>query len=472
MRWISILLIAAVFSPYFSITLRTTFQAAEPKYIVSDPPSGIAFEILKAIKDELEKRGVKVEWDGKYRSMGEIQRLLDSCDIDLFVGMARTEKRMKRYVFSRYPVYSLYHTLLKRRGSPVERVGIIGGTKSEEKARSLMGGKEFVGFRSVDEALTALMDGKIDGIFYNSMSLGYYQKFFKLRDLEIADIPTRKYYQFVVMSKCVPEEVVSTINEVVEKLVKSGFVERVLEKYEISGYVFPSNHLLLATTDLPPYEFFEGEWKGIDVEVLMRVFERMGYRLKIVNMNWARIMEYVEKGIIDGTFSLTVTEERKEYMYFSSEPISAGVYGFLYRKDRVREEDIKAGKRLTCGYVRGQAYLDFLKDTSFELVPIDDDESGVKTLLYGRIDLFAVNKFVGMYYASKMGKYREVAFFPAMGMKYYYVALSKIDPFHEKVLEEFSAELRRFKESEEYREILKKYGIDYLDLWVPTLRLF
>ena len=456
----------------FPITLRTTFQAAEPKYIRSDPPSGVAFEVLKAIEEELEKSGIKIEWDGRYRSMEEIQRMLDACEIDLFVGMARTKERMRKYIFSIYPVYSLYHALLERRESVVKKVGVIEGTKSERKARSLMAGKEFVRFSSIGEAFEALMSGKIDGVFYNSMSLGYYQKIFGVRDSEIAYVLARKYYQFVVMSKCVPDDIVSTVNEAVEKIVKSGFVEKVLKKYGILGHVFPPNHLLFATTDRPPYEFFEGEWKGIDVEVLKRVFEKMGYKIRIERMNWARILEYIEKGIIDGTFSLTVTEDRKKYMYFSSEPISAGIDGFLYRKDRVSEKEIKVGRDLTCGYVRGYAHLDFLKSTAFRLVPIDDDESGVKVLIYGRIDLFTVNKLVGMYYASKMGKREKVAFFPAMGTEYYYVALSKIDPFHEEILREFSAELRKFKESEEYREILKKYGVDYLDLWVPTLRSF
>jgi polar amino acid transport system substrate-binding protein len=451
---------------YGAITLRTTFQEAPPKYMKDH--TGIAFDILVDLKSILRDKGVKIVWDGRYRSMKEITSMLDSCKIDFFVGMAKTEERLSKFVFSSYPIYSLKYIIVFRKDYNVKNpvVLTIAGTRSEEWLKKWMPvNYTLVSVSSVDNAIRSLLNKQADGIFYNSLSLGYYVNNHS-ELLKVFSSRSERYYHFIAFSRCVSKGIVDEFDNALRGLITSGRIEEVIEKYGLENFVKPPNFITLVNIDWPPYEFMEnGEWKGIDAEVVKRVFEKMGYKVSIHKLNWARILHYIERGIIDGTFSLTTTEDRGEYMYFSSEPLSMGIDGFLYLKDRVSVGDIKSGKPLVCGYVSGYAYEDFLKDTTFKLVNVADDESGVKLLLNGRIDLFAVNKLVGFYYVRKFDALGRVGFFPAMGFVYYYLALSKIDEYHKLIVDEFSKELREFKKTSEYRNILRKYGVDYEEMW-------
>ena len=91
----------------FPTILKTTFQIATPKYMVRNGrPSGVAYEIFLYLRHSLRDKGIDLVWDGKFRTMEEIQDLLASCKIDFFIGMSKTRDRMKSVEFSSYPIYS------------------------------------------------------------------------------------------------------------------------------------------------------------------------------------------------------------------------------------------------------------------------------------------------------------------------------------------------------------------------------
>lgn len=441
------------------ITLKTTFQIAPPKYIPGKEPSGVAYEILERIDEEL--KGIDVVWDGKYRNIGEVVDLLERCEIDLFVGMAKTGRRKKELAFSEYPLYSLRHALLLRKESKGNlKVVTIGGTRSEEVLRETVEGNfEVFKLRDIEKAIEGLIDGKFDGVFYNSLSLGYYSRILG-SEFTLRGLLSRKYYHYIAFSRCVSKKIIEEFNRVLWDLLRSGEVKEILEKYSLLEFVKPANYVELANIDWPPYEFVEdGSWKGIDAELVSRVLRDMGYEVEILRMNWSRIMEYLRKGIIDGTFSLIETPDRREFLYFSDEPISSGIDGFLHR----RSVEVDPEKPLLCGYVRGYAYKDLLEGTNFVPVPVSDDETGVKLLAAGRLDLFLVNNLVGKYYSRKYGL--DLEFTPASEVRLYRLALSKVDEFHERILEEFSRRLRIFKKTKDYEEILEEYGLTYEDVW-------
>ena len=54
-------------------------------------------------------------------------------------------------------------------------------------------------------------------------------------------------------------------------------------------------------TDNPPYNYLneDGVPTGIDVELATEAFKRMGYQVKVVQINWEEKKELVESGEID-----------------------------------------------------------------------------------------------------------------------------------------------------------------------------
>ena len=67
--------------------------------------------------------------------------------------------------------------------------------------------------------------------------------------------------------------------------------------------------ITLGSDNYPPYNYLneDGVPTGIDVELATEAFERMGYQVKVVQINWEKKKELVESGEIDcimGCFSM------------------------------------------------------------------------------------------------------------------------------------------------------------------------
>lgn len=79
--------------------------------------------------------------------------------------------------------------------------------------------------------------------------------------------------------------------------------------------------LTLATSaDFPPYEFVgdDGEYAGIDIEVSKLIAEKLGYELKVENMDFNSVITSVQNGKADiGMAGLTVTPDRLKSVAFT-----------------------------------------------------------------------------------------------------------------------------------------------------------
>ena len=78
--------------------------------------------------------------------------------------------------------------------------------------------------------------------------------------------------------------------------------------------------LVMATNaEFEPYEYHEGdEIIGIDVDIARAICDKLGYELKIEDMEFDSILPAVEAGKADfGAAGMTVTDERKENADFT-----------------------------------------------------------------------------------------------------------------------------------------------------------
>ena len=82
-----------------------------------------------------------------------------------------------------------------------------------------------------------------------------------------------------------------------------------------------SGKLVMATNaSFPPYEFKDGDAiVGIDAEIAAKIAEKIGRELEIVDVDFGSIIGGVQSGKYDiGMAGMTVTEERKESVNFST----------------------------------------------------------------------------------------------------------------------------------------------------------
>ncbi|MCR5353898.1 MAG: ABC transporter substrate-binding protein [Clostridiales bacterium] len=83
-----------------------------------------------------------------------------------------------------------------------------------------------------------------------------------------------------------------------------------------------------------PYEFYEGDKiVGIDAEIAEEIAKKLGKELVIEDMEFSTIITAVQEGSVDfGMAGMTVTEERKESVNFSSS-YANGVQSIIVKED-------------------------------------------------------------------------------------------------------------------------------------------
>ncbi len=108
-------------------------------------------------------------------------------------------------------------------------------------------------------------------------------------------------------------------------------------------------YLTMATNaEFPPYEFYENDKiVGIDAEITAAIAEKLGLKLKIEDMKFDSIITSVQSGGVDvGIAGLTVTDERKESVDFSSS-YATGVQSIIVKTGSdIKTVDDLAGKKI------------------------------------------------------------------------------------------------------------------------------
>lgn len=92
--------------------------------------------------------------------------------------------------------------------------------------------------------------------------------------------------------------------------------------------------LTMATNvSFPPYEFYDGETAvGIDVDIAAAICEKLGYELKVSDMDFGACIGAVQAGKADFCMAgLTVTEERAQLINFS-DSYATGIQSIIVKE--------------------------------------------------------------------------------------------------------------------------------------------
>ena len=84
-----------------------------------------------------------------------------------------------------------------------------------------------------------------------------------------------------------------------------------------------------------PFEYYEGtEIKGVDVEIMAKVGEKMGKKVEFVNVEFSAIIDNVKDGKVcdAGAAGITITDERKEKVDFSI-PYYTSIQYVIFKAD-------------------------------------------------------------------------------------------------------------------------------------------
>ena len=126
-------------------------------------------------------------------------------------------------------------------------------------------------------------------------------------------------------------KILSDTFEIIEELQKDGTIDSITSNYigdeagkhpyeTPDGTEYPNGTLTMATNaQFEPYEYYDGDQiVGIDADIAKAICDKLGYELKIEDMEFDAIIAAVSSGKADfGAAGITVTEDRKKNIDFT-----------------------------------------------------------------------------------------------------------------------------------------------------------
>lgn len=213
-----------------------------------------------------------------------------------------------------------------------KKIGVQLGTTGDIYASDYEGdeaGTTIERYNKGNDAVMALKQGKIDCVIIDSQPA---QKFVeKNDDLEILEEDFALEEYAICISKDKPE-LTEAINGALAELKEDGTLDQITANYigddtkgtcpyESPEDVDRSNGTLTMATNaaFEPYEYYDGEdIVGIDAEMAQAVCDKLGYELKIEDMEFDAIINAVQSGKADmGVAGMTVTEDRLKSIDFT-----------------------------------------------------------------------------------------------------------------------------------------------------------
>lgn len=227
-----------------------------------------------------------------------------------------------------------------------KKIGVQLGTTGDIYASDYEGddaGTTIERYNKGNDAIMALKQGKIDCVIIDSQPA---QKFIeKNDDLAIVEEDFAQEDYAICVSKD-NADLTEAINGALKELKEDGTLDQIISNYigddtkgtcpyESPEDVDRSNGTLTMATNaaFEPYEYYDGDTiVGIDVDMAQAVCDKLGYELKVEDMEFDAIINAVQSGKADmGVAGMTVTEDRLKSIDFT-DPYTTATQVIVVRK--------------------------------------------------------------------------------------------------------------------------------------------
>jgi polar amino acid transport system substrate-binding protein len=178
------------------------------------------------------------------------------------------------------------------------------------------------------DAVQALKTGKIDCVIIDEQPAKAFVA--KNDDLQIlTDAFDEEEYAICIAKD--NSDLTSAFNSAIAELKSDGTLDDIVNNYigddagktpyeTPEGTEYPNGTLIMATNAaFEPYEYYKGsEVVGIDVDMAKAICDKLGYELKVEDMEFDAIIAAVSSGKADfGAAGMTVTEDRLKNIDFT-----------------------------------------------------------------------------------------------------------------------------------------------------------
>ena len=313
-----------------TLVMATNAEFPPYEFHEGDDVVGIDADIARAIGEEM---GMEVKIEDM--AFDSIIPAVTSGKADFgAAGMTVTEDRKKNVDFT--DTYATAtQVIIVKEGSDIagpddltgKKIGVQLGTTGDADATEVKDAT-VERYNKGNDAVMALKQGKIDCVVIDSEPAKKFVE--KNDDLEIVEDIFDKEEYAICLSKD-NADLTKEFNEALKELKDDGTLDSIRDNYigDDAGktpYETPkdADHskgtLTMATNaTFQPYEYYDGDKiVGIDVDIAQAVCDKLGYELKIEDMEFDAIVNSVKSGKADfGVAGMTVTEDRKKSVDFT-----------------------------------------------------------------------------------------------------------------------------------------------------------
>jgi len=241
----------------------------------------------------------------------------------------------------------------------------------------------------------------------------------------------------------------------------------------VSLPVHAEDKVTFLISEFPPYEFTQnGKIVGVDVEIVEQVFKRLGYKVSIEVMPWARAQIAAKEGKVTGLFSLLKNPEREQNYYFTMPIGTIRNVLFKLKKHKVdwtNYSDLK-NERLVInkGYAYDAEFMQAINSGVIQSVYTLSSEKPeiqmLRMLILDHIDLAIADINLMQYIIkSHAPEFDSIDYVDKTigDIVNYYIGISKMWPDAENIVRDFNFEFIKFTDEGKTKEIFTKHGLYY-----------
>ncbi|MBO1305445.1 amino acid ABC transporter substrate-binding protein/permease [Enterococcus sp. 669A] len=444
------------------------FQDSDGNYI------GIDVDLINKIAED---QGFEVD----LRPLGfdpSIQGVQSDQLDGMIAGMSITEDRKKTFDFSDPYFDSGIQMAVHKDNKDITSYEDLKGKTvaakiGTESATFLADNKDKYGYsikqyEAADALYNALSNDNVQAIFDDYPVLGYAvnngQPFKMVGDYEVGSS-----YGFAV-KKGENKELLEKFNQGLKDLKADGTYDEIVSEYIATGDMAPTGemkkvepkkdtYVIASDSAFAPFEYqdSDGEYKGIDVDLLNRAAELQGFNLEFKFIGFSSAMQALESGQADGMIAgMTITDERKENYDFSEPYFQSGIQLAVAKdNDDITSYEDLDGK--TVGAKVGTESADFLKahedEYGYSIKNFDAADQLYDALKVGSIDAM-MDDYPVIGYAVQQGQDLKTPIERESGGEYGF-AVKKGESAE--LVEMFNEGLKEMRRTGEYDQILSTH---------------
>jgi polar amino acid transport system substrate-binding protein len=224
-----------------------------------------------------------------------------------------------------------------------------------------------------------------------------------------------------------------------------------------------ANEIELLTAPYPPFHGPNLRNQGPLTEIVVEAYKKVGYRVAVKFLPWARALKLAKEGKADGLHGAWYAAEREQWFVYSQRLPGSEVV-FYKRKGTGPQTftSYEALRPYTIGIVRGYRNPPAFDAANLHTAVTDSDKTNLRILAAKRVNLILIDRYTARsILETELPEHRDhlEALEPAVEALSLYLLISKKAADYQTKVDDFNKGLERLRVEDGIERIMKEHGL-------------